>query len=230
MSALRITEADVEREVPRVRHELTNMYGGIPSLAGLNRARAQLHPIPQGGQRGGAIAHIQTITVDELQQFWTDYYKPNNAILVIAGKFDVDDTLKVIHQNLSPISPGKLPPKPHPKPQAKTGTVHRVSVKPVVPNATGVAAIGYAAPPPGSKDYVPFLIVYARLLRSLQAKFRAGNVQPIFYPPLDDTTTFVLQSELMPEGDADVVLKELAQRLQNALSPETHTDGQAASC
>ena len=220
MNALRITEADVEREVPRVRHELTNMYGGIPSLAGVNHARAQLHPIPQGGQRGGAIAHIQTITLDELQQFWTDYYKPNNALLVVAGKFDVDDTLKSIDQNFGHIPPGKLPPKPHPKPQAKTGTVHRVSVQPMVPNATGVAAIGYAAPPPGSKEYAPFLIVYARLLTMLQAKFGVGKVQPIFYPPLDDTTTLVLQSELTPEEDVDVVLKELEHLLKTALSSE----------
>ena len=96
----------------------------------------------------------------------------------------------------------------------------RINVQPMVPNATGVAAIGYAAPLPGSKEYVPFLIVYSRMFYALRTKFQMGKVQPIFYPPLDDPTTLVLQTELMSEEDIDSVLKELEQRLQAALTPK----------
>lgn len=220
MNDLRITEADIRREVPRVEQELTNMYGGIPMLAGINHARAQLHPIPQGGQRGGAIAHIQTITLDELQQFWKDYYKPNNAILIVAGKFDVEEAKKSIHENFSPIASGKLLQPTHPKSEPKTGNVNKINVQPVVPNATGVAAIGYAAPLPGSKEYVPFLIVYSRMAYALQTQFQMGKVQPIFYPPFDDPTTLVLQTELTSGEGVDAALKELDQRLQAALTPK----------
>ena len=220
MNDLRITEADIEREVPRVAQELRNMYGGIPMLAGVNHARKQLHPVPQGGQRGGAVEHVQTITLDELQQFWKDYYKPNNAILIVAGKFDIEKAKKSIHENLSQITPGKLLPEPHPKPQPETGNVNNITVQPVVPNATGVAAIGYAAPLPGSKEYAPFLIVYTRLLVKFQTNFRIGKVQPIYFPILDDTSTFVLQKELTPEEDIDTVQKELDKRLQDALTPK----------
>jgi zinc protease len=220
MNDLRITKADIEREVLRVKQELTNMYGGIPMLAGINHARAQLHPIPQGGQRGGAMAHIQTITLDELQQFWKDYYKPNNAILIVAGKFDVEEAKKSIHENFNQIAPGKPLPTIHPKPKAKTGNVNKINVQPVVPNATGVAAIGYAAPLPDSKEYAPFLIVYSRMVYALQRKFQMGKLQPIFYPPFDDPTTLVLQTELTSEEDIDAVLKELDERLQTALIPK----------
>ena len=220
MNDLRITEADFEREVPRVIQELRNMYGGIPMLAGANHARKQLHPIPQGGQRSGAIEHVQTITLDELQQFWKDYYKPNNAILIMVGKFEIEEAKKSIHESFSQISPGKLLPTVPPKPKPKTGDVHKINVQPVVPNATGVASIGYAAPLPGSKEYAPFLIVYTRLLVKLQTNFRIGKVQPIYYPILDDTSTFVLQKELTPEEDIDAVQKELDKRLQDALTPK----------
>ncbi len=220
MNDLRITEADIEREVPRVEQELTNMYGGIPMLAGINHVRAQLHPIPQGGQRGGAVKHLQTITLDELQQFWQDYYKPNNAILTVAGKFDIEKAKKSIHENLSQITLGKFLPEPRPKPKPKTGNVNKITVQPVVPNATGVASIGYAAPLPGSIEYATFLIVYTRLLVKLQTKFGIGKVQPIYYPILDDTSTFVLQKELTPEEDIDAVQKELDKRLQDALTPK----------
>ncbi len=220
MSDLRITKADIEREVPRVEQELTNMYGGIPMFAGINHARAQLHPIPQGGQRGGAIAHIQTITLDELQQFWKDYYKPNNAILIVAGKFDGEEAKKSILENFSQIASGKLPPEPHPRLEPKTGTVNKIKVQPVVPNAAGVVSIGYAAPLPDSKEYAPFLIVYTRLFVMLRTKFRIGKVQPIYYQYLVDTSTFAIQTELISKTDFDRVLKELDERLQAALTPK----------
>ena len=46
MDDLRITEADLTREVPRVSQELRNMYGGIPWLAGLNHVRGTVTPYP----------------------------------------------------------------------------------------------------------------------------------------------------------------------------------------
>jgi len=218
MNELRITEADLAREVPRVLQELRNMYGGMPWLAGLNHVRAQLHPISQGGQPGGVSEHIQTITRDELQQFWKEYYKPNNAILVIAGKFDVAEVRRCIHENFSQILPGKLSPEKPPGLKAKTGKVYRVTVKPMLQNATGVAAIGYAAPLPGSRAYAPFLVVVSRLWLSLPTTPQGGKVQPIYYPPLDDPTTIVLQTELLSEKDTESVLSKLDQRLHTAFT------------
>ena len=218
MNDLRITEVDLTREVPRVLEELKSMYGGLPWLAGLNHTRAQLHPIPQGGQYGGAPAHVQTITVRELQQFWKDYYKPNNAILIIAGKFDAAEARKSIHANFSHIPIGKSPPTKPPTPIAKTGGIHRVTVKPLVKDATGVAAIGYTPPTIGSEEYAPFLVVVSRLWSSRQRTFQMGKVQPVYYMPLMDPTTFALQAELPDEKDAETVLRELNQHLHTALT------------
>ena len=218
MNDLRITEADLGREVPRVLEELKNMYGGFPWLAGLNHVRARLYPIPQGGRYGGAPAHVQTITRREIQQFWKDYYKPNNAILIITGKFDVPEARASIYESFSQIPPGKQPPVKPPTPMTKTGEMHRVIVEPIVKNATGVAAIGYAAPPIGSEEYTPFLVVVSRLWSSLQPTFQANKVQPIFYAPLIDSTTFALQAEMPSEKDAEIVLSELNQHLHTALT------------
>ena len=220
MNDLHITEADLNREVPRVRTELRNMYGGIPSLAGLNHVRTQLYPILQGGQHGGAPEHIEAIALNELQQFWKDYYKPNNAILSIAGRFDVAEARKLIHQNFSQIPPGKSPPTKPPKSEAKTGTPEYVNVKPMMHKATGVAAIGYAVPLPGSKDYAPFLIVVSRLWARTQHTFQPGKVLPVYYPPLDDVTMIVLQTDLPVDADSESALKQLDQRLNAALTPQ----------
>ena len=89
MTSLRVTQEDLEREIPRMLLELRNMYGGIPGLAGINHVRNRLHAIPAGGRFGGADEHLEAMRVDGLQDAWRDYYQPNNAILVLAGGFDV---------------------------------------------------------------------------------------------------------------------------------------------
>ena len=220
MSNLCITEADLNREMPRVLAKLTNMYDGVPSLVGLNRVRMQLRASPQGGRFGGVPEHIETMTLDELQRFWKDYYKPNNAVLAISGGFDVTEARKLIHQNFSQILPGELPPTKPPKPEAKTGMTRRVAVEPVMSNATGVAAIGYAAPPPGSKEYAPFLIVVSRLWANIQNSFQPGKTPPVYYTPLDDGTIIGLQADLHDDTDTTSVLNELDQRLHAALTPK----------
>ncbi len=220
MSDLRVTEADLKREVPRVLLELRNMFGGIPSLAGMNHVRMQLHPIPQGGRFGGKPEHIKAIALGELQQLWQDYYKPNNAILVLAGRFDVAEARKLIQQRFSPIPSGKAPPTKPLKPKAKTGAIRHIEVKPIMQKATGVASVGYAAPLPGNKNYAPFLLVVSRLWALLQGSFQPGQVPPIYYPPLDDPTTIVLQTALPAGKDAESVLNQLDQRLQAALTPK----------
>ena len=218
MNNLRITEADLNREVPRVLAKLKNMYDRVPSLASLNRVRMHLQPSPQGGRFGGVPEHIETITLDELQRFWRDYYKPNNAVLAIAGGFDVTQARELINQNFSQIPPGKSSPTKPSKSEAKTGTIRRVTVKPVMSDATGVAAIGYAAPPHGSKEYAPFLIVISRLWANTQNLFQPGKTPPVYYMPLDDGTMIGLQTDLRADTDTRSALNQLDQRLHAALT------------
>ena len=220
MHDLRITKADLDREVPRLLAKLQNMYDGVPSLVGLNRVRMQLQSRPQGGRFGGAPEHIGALTLDELQRFWKDYYKPNNAVLAIAGGFDLTEARKLIHQNFSHILPGESPPTKPSKPEAKTGTTQRVAVEPVMSNATGVAAIGYAAPSQESEEYAPFLIVVSRLWANTQNFFQPGKTPPVYYTPLDDGTIIGLQAELRADIDARSVLNQLDQRLHAALTSE----------
>ena len=220
MNDLQITLADLIREVPRVLAELNNMYSGVLPLVGINRVRAQVHPIAEGGRFGGAPEHIETMTLGELQQLWRDYYKPNNAVLAIAGGFDVAEARKLIDQNFSQIPSGMPPPAKPPKSVAKTGAIRFVTVKPVNQNTTGVAALGYAAPRPGSKEYAPFLIVVSRLWAGAQAAFQPGKTPPVYFTPLDDGTTLVLQTDLQTDAGFESALNQLDQRLNTALTPK----------
>lgn len=57
----------------------------------------------------GDLQELTSINMQELEQFYRRYYVPNNAAIVIAGKFNVEHVLKQIDQNFSAIKPKPLP-------------------------------------------------------------------------------------------------------------------------
>ena len=218
MTGLTISQGDLEREMPRILTELRNMYGGIPALAGINHIRNRLNAIPSGGRYGGADEHLEAMSVDELLDVWRVYYKPNNAILAVAGGFDEAEVRDIIDRHFGPIPAGKAAPPKVPPGQAPTGTVSRIGVSPVVQDATPVVAMGYAAPRPGSELYAPFLIVVSRLLAEVQSRFVAGKPPPVYFTPLDDGSVIVLQSEISGADRAESARDGLDERLETALT------------
>jgi len=57
----------------------------------------------------GDLAELQSIKMNELNKFYKDWYAPNNAVMVIAGKFDKAEVLKAIDKNFSAIAARKIP-------------------------------------------------------------------------------------------------------------------------
>jgi len=51
----------------------------------------------------GARSDIERVPIDRLQAFYHHFYQPDNAVLVVAGKFDEAKTLALVHQYYSPI-------------------------------------------------------------------------------------------------------------------------------
>jgi zinc protease len=45
----------------------------------------------------GARADIENVPIEKLQAFYKKYYQPDNAVLIVAGKFDPDKTLGMIN-------------------------------------------------------------------------------------------------------------------------------------
>jgi zinc protease len=60
----------------------------------------------------GARSDIENVPFANLRAFYARYYQPDNVVLVVAGKFDVDRTLALVAQYFGPIPrPGRtLPP------------------------------------------------------------------------------------------------------------------------
>jgi zinc protease len=50
----------------------------------------------------GARADIENVPIDRLQAFYRNYYQPDNAVLLVAGKFDEAKTLGLVDKYFSP--------------------------------------------------------------------------------------------------------------------------------
>jgi zinc protease len=51
----------------------------------------------------GARSDIENVPIERLKAFYKTYYQPDNAILIIAGKFDEAKALELIHSAFGPI-------------------------------------------------------------------------------------------------------------------------------
>ncbi|QTD49928.1 M16 family metallopeptidase [Sulfidibacter corallicola] len=51
----------------------------------------------------GARSDIENVPIDRLQAFYRKYYQPDNAVLVVAGKFEKAKALNLIHKYFAPL-------------------------------------------------------------------------------------------------------------------------------
>jgi zinc protease len=51
----------------------------------------------------GARTDLENVPIDRLQAFYKKYYQPDNATLIVAGKFEINDMLSLIKKYFDPI-------------------------------------------------------------------------------------------------------------------------------
>jgi len=142
---------DTERKVVEEERRLglNRPYGSVPE-----KALAEVFKVhPYKWLPIGNIAHLRAASVQELRDFWTRYYVPNNATLVIVGAVKHEDA-----QRLAKKYFGWIPRGPEPK---------RVTVREPLPDApvnieiksdnapAPIVARAFRTVPQGHDDYVP---------------------------------------------------------------------------
>jgi zinc protease len=194
LGELKITEADLQQELPRMQVELTNMFGRIPQLAAMNHARDLLRPSSRGGRKGGRMEHLQTITVQEAQNHWQRYYKPRNATLLLVGNLD-PQLRQQITNRFGALPAGEVPPLPQEPKLPQFATAKEVPSPPQ--QAAAEVCLGFLAPAPTSEDYPAFLLLLTRLQQSRLRLEPPGSRRAIF-ALLDDPAVLYL-ARTIPE-------------------------------
>ncbi|HEY2974609.1 MAG TPA: insulinase family protein [Pyrinomonadaceae bacterium] len=147
-----IAKKDLDSEMTVVRNEFER--GENDPIGVLNQRVVETAYLwhNYGHPTIGARSDIEGVPVERLQRFYHAYYRPDNAVLIVAGKFDENETLKLVQSKFGPLSnPPTAIPEPYTEEPLQDGqreiTLHRVG------ETQGVVA-AYHIPADGHPDTI----------------------------------------------------------------------------
>jgi len=114
MKGLAITQENLVNQQEVVKNEvrdnvLNQPYGGFPWLSMPQLANENWY---NAHNFYGELADIDAATLEDARAFFETYYRPNNAVLVVAGDFDPAQARVWIEKYFAAIPPRAHPPHP----------------------------------------------------------------------------------------------------------------------
>lgn len=184
------TQREVVKEEKRMRMD-NQPYGSI--LTEVLKRAYQVHPYRWAPI--GSMDHLNAAKLEEFIDFYKTYYVPNNAVLSIAGDFDIAEAKKLIADYFGPIPKGtKAIPRPNVTEPPLPGEVRAV----VEDNIQLPAVIqAYRAPKQGSDEYYAF-----RMLSTVLS----GGASSRMNKTLVDQKQIALQAAAFPFFNEDAGL------------------------
>ncbi len=146
-----VRKEDLEKEFTVVRSEFER---GENNPVGVLYQRMQTAAFAwhnYGKSTIGNKTDIERVPIDNLKAFYKKYYRPDNALLTIAGKFDEAKALELVGKHFGPLVPPAEPvPATYTEEPAQDGerivTLRRVG-------STGAAGAVYHIPAAAHPDY-----------------------------------------------------------------------------
>jgi len=147
-----IAKQDLDSEMTVVRNEMESGENS-PFRVLMQKMQSVAYQWHSYGKSTiGARSDVENVDIDQLRAFYRQYYQPDNAVLIVAGKFDPAATLKVIAEAFGkiPRPERKLPPEytVEPAQDGERSVVLRRA------GGTPLAAAIYHIPPAASPDFV----------------------------------------------------------------------------
>ena len=141
------SERDVVKEELRLR-VLAAPYGKLFGLY-LPQVSYTTHPYARPGI--GSIEDLDAATIDDVRAFHATYYRPDNAVLVVAGRFDQAQLDRWVDQYFAPIARPAAPiPRVKVAELPRTGGRRYTVYEPNTP--LPAVLVSYPLPPAASDD------------------------------------------------------------------------------
>ncbi len=99
----KVSKADLESEMTVVRNEFESGENSPFSLLRDRMIGTAYHWHNYGRSVIGTRSDIENVPIERLQDFYRKYYQPDNATLVIAGRFEPERALELVHKHFAPI-------------------------------------------------------------------------------------------------------------------------------
>jgi zinc protease len=164
-----IARSDLDTEMTVVRNEMERGENS-PSRMLLQQTLATMYTWHNYGHSSiGARSDVENVDIARLQAFYRQYYQPDNATLIIAGRFDAAKTLAWVAQSFGPLpKPTRVLPVTYTLDPVQDGermvTVRRVGGAPQIFAA-------FHVPPGAHPDFVA-----AELLSGILGNAPAGRL------------------------------------------------------
>ena len=229
MRGPRLTEENLRNQVDVVKEEirvnvLNRPYGGFPWL--------KLPPVmfttfPNAHDGYGSFEDLQSATVADAEEFFERYYACGNAVLAVAGDFDVARITVLIEKHFGDVPARPAPPRPdfsEPDLTAERRERYTDRIAPL-PAVAG----GWRVPDPigDFTEYLPYVVLAevltdgdaSRLVERLVQRDRIVTSIGGYLGFMGDEyqvrnpTALLLQAHLPPGGDADKVLRTVDEEL-----------------
>ncbi|MBA2447744.1 MAG: insulinase family protein [Chloroflexi bacterium] len=153
MRSLVVDQANFEREREVVKEEYRQRIGNQPyGQASLRLQTIAYDYPPYQRPTIGSIEDLEAATVDEVRAFHTAYYKPNNAVLVVAGDLDVGQTRDLVRRYFVDIPRQDPPPALPPYTFTPQQGGQEVTVQDDLARVPATF-LAYRMPPRGQPDY-----------------------------------------------------------------------------
>ena len=146
-----IKREDLDTEMTVVRNEMESGENSPFQMLMQKMLASAFQWHNYGKSTIGARSDVENVDIAQLQAFYRAHYQPDNAVLIVSGKFDPQTALEDIAKSFGPIPRPvrKLPPEYTVEPVQdgeRKVTLRRVGGSPLV-------AAMYHVPPATHKDY-----------------------------------------------------------------------------
>jgi zinc protease len=128
----KIARTDLDTEFSVVRNEMESGENNPFRVLWKQLAAVSFDWHNYGNNTIGARSDVEGVKIENLQGFYRNFYQPDNAVLMVAGKFDVAKTLALIEKNFGGVAkPKRILEKTWTREQQRDGvrevTVRRIS-------------------------------------------------------------------------------------------------------
>ena len=215
-----VARKDLDSEMTVVRNELESGENS-PNRILIQRTMALMFDWHNyGNSTIGARSDVENVDIPRLQAFYRLYYQPDNATLIVAGKFEPARVLQWIGASF-----GKIPKPTRELPVLYTLDPAQDGERSVTLRRSGGAPVlyaGYHVPPGSAADHaaVEMLAVIlgdtpsGRLHKRLTAKQLAAGTSA-FPWALKDPGVLVASAQLAPGQDVDKARAELIATIES---------------
>jgi len=153
MQSLAVTEQNFDNQRQIVINEYRQRYENQPYGLAFLRVNelsfGDYHPYAHSTI--GDMQHLIDAPLEAVQEFWSAWYGPNNAVLVVVGDFDSAEALAMIREHLGSIPSRPVPEWEDPGFGGQTAEQHETMVDPLAP--LPAFFVTHHIPPARSEDH-----------------------------------------------------------------------------